>query len=84
MCNPDHFLLHKIERQRSQTSPVQQTVVTTLSNYIFGVLSCQTNLNPIVTDSSRRVISIELPITPSCEELLVILRDSELRGDRSS
>ena len=65
-------------------SPVQPTVVTTPSTSIFRFLSRPTNLNPNVTDHSRRVTSVEPPITPSREALLVNLREeteaAELRS----
>ena len=56
-------------------SQVQPTVVTTPSTFIFQFLSRPTNLNPNVTDRSRKVTSVEPPITPSREALLVNLRD---------
>ena len=65
-------------------SPVQPTVVTTPSTSIFRFLSRPTSLNPNVTDRSRRVASVDLPITPSREALLVNLREeteaAELRA----
>ena len=66
------------------SSPAQPTAVTTQSTSIFRFLSRLTNLNPIVTDCSRRVTSIEPLITQSREELLVNLREeteaAELRA----
>ena len=65
-------------------SPVQPTVVTTPSTSIFRFLSRPTSLNPNVTDRSRRVANVDLPITPSREALLVNLREeteaAELRA----
>jgi hypothetical protein len=65
-------------------SPVQQTVMTTPSTSIFRFLSRQTNLNPNVTDRSRRITPVEPLSTASREDLLVNLREetesAELRA----